>query len=47
MKLLLTVASTGALWVHLKPIGLMARAATETAMSAGDLCGVRFQLVVA
>jgi hypothetical protein len=46
IKLLITVAATGFLILHTRPISYMARAATQTALSQNELRPVRVQLVV-
>jgi hypothetical protein len=45
VKLLLTVAAVVLMLVHTQPVGRMAAVATEKALSAADLAGLRFQLV--
>lgn len=47
MKLLLTVAAVFVLLLHTQPIDHVADAAARTALSGGDLSGMRVQLVVA
>lgn len=45
MKLLITIASTIVLLVHMQPIGHVARAVADTTFSRADLRGLRIQLV--
>jgi hypothetical protein len=47
VKLLLTVLSTVVLWVHMTPIGHLARIAAGTERSDADLTGLRFRLMIA
>jgi hypothetical protein len=47
VKLLLTVLSTVVLWLHMMPIGYLARIAAGTERSDADLTGLRFQLMTA
>jgi hypothetical protein len=46
LKLLMTIASTILLLVHMQPIGDIAAVAAETALSGADLHGLRIQIVV-
>lgn len=47
VKLFLTLASTGVLWMHLQLIGLVARVAAEMPLSDADVRGLRVQLIIA
>jgi hypothetical protein len=44
-KLAITVVATILLLVHMQPVGHMARAVAETSLRAGELAGLRMQLV--
>jgi hypothetical protein len=44
-KLLVTIPATVALLLHMRPIGRLAEAAAEAALSGNDLRGIRVQLV--
>jgi hypothetical protein len=45
IKLLITVLATLFLLVHLRPIGHLAHAVSETTLAQGELAGLRIQLV--
>ena len=45
IKLVLTALATVVLLIHMRPIGLVAEAATQHALASGELRGLRLQLV--
>ncbi len=47
VKLLITILSTLILLLHMRPIGLLASAATETGSFGAELHGIQVQMVVA
>lgn len=45
VKFLITIPATIVLFVHMRPIGHLARVVTQTTLSGGELAGMRVQLV--
>jgi hypothetical protein len=46
-KLVITIPATIFLFLHMRPIGHLARVVAETTLSSGDLAGLRIQVVAA